>query len=220
MVDIAYKHGKPPVITFDQPLFWKASMIVKGSTDVHFKPITLLLGTFHTPMRLLGCIGVLMANTGLTEVHEQIYGENTVQHMLTGKAYSRALRGHLIVDTALNTLAIDGFRSTIENVEQRTRYADDMYQLFLAGSIKPEDLESNCELNNLQEGIGNIRNELGQSSKTANLWLGYQYIVSIIRNIIQADRLGNWELHLQALTVALPIFVASDHFNYTKSLYL
>ena len=124
-------------------------------------------------------------------VLEQIYGENIVQHMLTGKAYLRALRGHLIVDTALNTLVIDGFRSTIENVEQCIRYADDMYQLFLAGSITPEDLESNCELNNLKEGIGNIRNELGQSSKTANLWLGYQYIVSIIRNIIQADRLGN-----------------------------
>ena len=98
--------------------------------------------------------------------------------MLTGKAYSRALRGHLIVDTALNMLVIDGFRSTIENVEQRIRYADDMYQLFLAGSITPEDLKSNCELNNLKEGIGNARNELGQLSKTANLWLGYQYIVS------------------------------------------
>ena len=70
LADIAYKHGKPPVITFDQPLFWKASMIVKGSTDVHFKPITLLLGTFHTTMNLLGCIGVLMANSGLTEVLE------------------------------------------------------------------------------------------------------------------------------------------------------
>ena len=86
--------------------------------------------------------------------------------------------------------------------------------------IKPEDLESNCELNNLKEGIGNARNELGQSSKTANLWLGYQYTVSIIPNIMQVDRLGNWELHLQALTVALPIFAASGHFNYTKSLHL
>ena len=105
-------------------------------------------------------------------------------------------------------------------MEQRIRYADDMCHLFLAGSITPEVHESNCELNSLKEGIGNIRNELEQSSKTANLWLGYQYIVSIIRNIIQTDRLGNWELHLQALTVALPIFAAGGHFNYTKSLYL
>ena len=55
---------RPPVITFDQPLFWKVSMIVKSSTDVHFEPITLLLGSFHTTMNPLGCIGVLMANSG------------------------------------------------------------------------------------------------------------------------------------------------------------
>ena len=99
-----YKHVQPAVITFDQPVFWKASIIVHESLDIYIKEITLLRGTFHTTMNLLGCIGVIMENSGLTNVLEQIYGVNTVQHMLSGKAYSRALRGHLIVDTSLNTL--------------------------------------------------------------------------------------------------------------------
>ena len=32
-----------------------------------------------------------------------MYAENTVGHMLTGKAVSRAVRGHMLVDAALNT---------------------------------------------------------------------------------------------------------------------
>ena len=75
--DLAYEHGKPSIITFDPPLFWKASVIVHESSDIYLKSITLLLGTFHTTMNLLGCIGVIMKNSGLTEVLEQIYGENT-----------------------------------------------------------------------------------------------------------------------------------------------
>ena len=44
---------------------------------------TLLLGTFHTAMNLLGCIGEIM---------------------LQGKAYSRVLRGNFIVVQALSSL--------------------------------------------------------------------------------------------------------------------
>ena len=36
----------------------------------------------------------------------RIYAPNTVVHMLSGKAISRALRGHFLVDAALNGLII------------------------------------------------------------------------------------------------------------------
>ena len=43
-----------------------------------------------------------MDNTGLKNVLEEIYGENVVYHMLQGKAYSRAVRGNLIVAQVLS----------------------------------------------------------------------------------------------------------------------
>ena len=46
----------------------------------------------------------LMAASGLQELLEQIYAPNTVVHMLNGKAISRALRGHFLVNAALNGL--------------------------------------------------------------------------------------------------------------------
>ena len=49
-----------------------------------------MLRTFHTVMSLLGGIGYLMHKTGLSDILEVIYRENSVIHMLNGKAYSRA----------------------------------------------------------------------------------------------------------------------------------
>ena len=45
-----------------------------------------------------------MAESGLKELLEMIYASNAVDHMLSGKAVSRAVRGHLIIDAALNAL--------------------------------------------------------------------------------------------------------------------
>lgn len=55
-------------------------------------------------MSFLGSIGHLMAASGLQEMMELIYASNAVVHMLTGKAVARAIRGHLLVDAALNAL--------------------------------------------------------------------------------------------------------------------
>ena len=54
----------------------------------------------------LGCIGYLMAGSGLKELLEVIYASNAVDNMLTGKAISRAVRGHMLVDAALNAMLI------------------------------------------------------------------------------------------------------------------
>ena len=140
----AYKHVQPAVITLDQTLFWKVPINVHESMDIYIKEITFLRGTFHATMNLLGCIGVIMENSGLTDVLEQIYGENTVQHMLTRKAYSRALIGHLIVDTALNTLIVDGFKLTVDSSTELLQHSNEMYQQFLKGSITPEEIETSC----------------------------------------------------------------------------
>ena len=42
-------------------------------------------------------------------------------------------------------------------------------------------------------------------------------MVDILRKYIRAERTGNWELHLQAVSEMLPYLAASGHNNYTKS---
>ena len=96
-----------PVVTFDQPLWWKASMIIESEpSNSYLKSIVLRLGGLHMEMNFLGSIGYLMAGSGLQEVLEVIYAGNAVKHMLSGKAISRAVRGHLLIDAALHAILL------------------------------------------------------------------------------------------------------------------
>lgn len=105
--DQARAYNVTPVITFDQPLWWKATMIIESEpTNSILKSIVLRLGGLHMQMSFLGSIGHIMAGSGLQEVLEVVYAGNAVKHMLSGKAISRAVRGHLLVDAALRTILV------------------------------------------------------------------------------------------------------------------
>ena len=112
----AQRHGVIPIITFDQPLWWKALMIMKSeSVGSDLRGIILCLGGFHIEMCFFRFIGHLMASSGLQEMLELIHAPNTVVHMLSGKAIVHMLSGkaivqavcaHFIVDAALNALML------------------------------------------------------------------------------------------------------------------
>jgi len=115
--DQARKQHVTPVMTFDQPLWWKAWTIKTNEPqDSHLKSVVLRIGGLHTEMSYLGCIGRLMENSGLSEALEVVYGSNAVTHMLSGKAVARARRGHFLVDAALNIILIaDAFQVPLPN---------------------------------------------------------------------------------------------------------
>jgi len=91
----AHHHNVTLILAFDQPLWWKALMItVTEPAGSDLRDIVLCLGGFHMEMSFLGCIGHLMATSGLQEVLELIYASSAVVHMLNGFAIARAIRGH------------------------------------------------------------------------------------------------------------------------------
>ena len=96
------KYDIIPLVTFDQPLWFKAKQIQIQCEEFNY--LTLNLGGFHTIMSFLGAIGHIMKGSGLESVLQLVYASHTVKHMLVGKAYERSIRGHLIVDVALNSI--------------------------------------------------------------------------------------------------------------------
>ena len=106
--DHAKKNNVTPVVTFDQPLWYKANSIVTSEPKSSpIKNVVVRLGAFHTEMSFLGSIGYIMNDTGLKDALSQIYAEKAVGHMLSGKAVQRAIRGHGIVFMALHTLLMN-----------------------------------------------------------------------------------------------------------------
>lgn len=219
--NLAKKNHVPAVITFDQPLYWKASEIQHSShTNSHLRDIVLLLGSFHTLMNLLGAIGGLMHGSGLGTILEEIYGENAVVHILSGKAVQRALRGHLLVDKCLNQIILDALMQDDPKVSSVVEEMEAVYSAVVSGEKPLEALKSSEEIRYLEQTIQSAKVSMAASSKTSQLWIGYGKMMDTARALIRADRTGSWRLHLSAVSDCMPIFAAAGHYNYVKSSYL
>ena len=67
------------------------------------------LGGFHQLMSFLGSIGSLMEGSGLRGALETVYVPLTVGQLMTGKAYTRAVRGHMMSASAVLSLLLEEF---------------------------------------------------------------------------------------------------------------
>ena len=229
-------HDVTPIITFDQPLWWKALMIILtepiGSS---LRDIVLRLGGFQTGMSFLGCIGHLMAASGLQELLKLIYAPNAVVHMLSGKAISRAVQGHLIVDAALNTLVLaQMFNMPVPGVPNAENEETDVvvglpelhehstdleeagifYGRLMQGLVSVDQV---CRSEAITRIVNALQKASMKSSRTAILWMQCMDMVDIFRKFIRAERTGNCDLYLQVVSEMLPFLAASGQNNYTKS---
>ena len=89
-------------VTFDQPLYIKATEIVRSSPELAC--VVVRLGGFHLLMSLMGAIGYIMSGSGLQELWESVYAKNSVVQMISGHAYNRALRAHFLTLQALASI--------------------------------------------------------------------------------------------------------------------
>lgn len=95
------------IVTFDLLLFTKARDIVASCGDISpLKDITIRLEGFHLAMSFLGCIEYVMASSGLEDCCSLIYASGSVEKMLCGKAYARAIRYHSLIRLALATFVM------------------------------------------------------------------------------------------------------------------
>ena len=237
-------HNSDPVLTFDQPLYWKGRNIIQDEPDDSaLHSIVLRLGGFHTGMSFLGSIGNIMNNTGLSELLESVYAPAAVIHMLSGKAISRAIRGHFLVYTALALLMITEINEIDINIldkihwvdkentahevddnesEHGVNIPDEVTELLhvidklLDGSISVTELGENNAVKTLKKRIQAFQEPFGQN-RTAKLWIEYMNMIDLLRQFITAERSGHWLLHLKSLQQMLPYLAASGHNLYVKS---
>ena len=237
----ARHHKVTPIITFDQPLWWNALMVIESEpADSDLRQVVLRLGSFHTEMSFIGSIGHLIAESGLKELLELIYAPNAVEHIVTGKAIARAVRAHLLVDAVLNTLILskalgvsipdleveanahdmNDARADEEAIpgtyafelqEARALYAD-----LMARKKSAEKLSSTSAIGKIKHLLHQQKESI-QDNSTAKLWLQYMDMVDILRKSIKAERTGHWAQHLEYLSEMLPYMATSGHILYTKS---
>jgi hypothetical protein len=138
---------------------------------------------------------------------------------MKGKAVSRALRGHFIIDQCLSVLIEEKVTDINDNKNLKSEI-EALFTKLTSGDITADDVEFQKTFTEFKGKLVSGTKQLSTTSRTAALWISYMYTVSTVRDFIRADRLGLWELHLQALQNSLPVFVAAGLHNYVKSAYL
>ncbi|KAK6171914.1 hypothetical protein SNE40_018335 [Patella caerulea] len=176
-------------------------------------------------MSFLGSIGHLMDSSGLNKVLEEVYGENAVIHMLNGKSYARAIRGHFLVDSELNALVIsDEYALPLEVPEENTiipaeiEKVIELFDRMVSNESSSDEAISSCgdAIQKVQQRIEN-RKTILKEKPMGELWVQYMTMVDLLRTFIHSERTGNWKLNLWCLSEMVYYFAATGHRNYAKS---
>ena len=165
-------------------------------------------------MNFMGSIGCIMKGSGIEDLFAEVYATNCVEHMFSGKSYARALRAHLMTESALMKLLLEMLR---ENCD--FGIFDEYYRKVLDGSFDENcvrELTSSEEFSKITESFSILEENLKANSRTARLWLLYIYYINIVKLFIFAERTSNWELHLHVVSQMLNLFAATGHNNYAK----
>ena len=167
-------------------------------------------------MSFLGSIGSLMKGSGIEDLFIEVYAENTVSHIMSGKAVSRALRGHFLTEAGLVSLLLEQVFDdhTIES-QHFNEHVTEALQHADTGN-KDAFLETKlCRY--VSDKLENLKLTLSGESRTAKLWILYIYYLDVLKRFIIAERTSKWLLHLDSTLRMLNLFASSGHINYAKS---
>lgn len=207
---------KTCIITFDQPLYMKAKDIACTLEEPQRSSVVIRLGGFHLLMSFLGCIGYIMSGSGLKDILSLVYASNTVDKMLEGRAYSRALRGHHLMHLALAKLIL----SEVDISKNESDAVISLLNNFKNCVPNIHTFEDNEDVLSLTNKFQIKIQEFEEKGKTAQLWVQYFTMVSLLKNFIRSERTGDWNLHLNCVKEMIPFFHACGHFAYAKSCHI
>ena len=202
------------LITFDQPLFVKAVDIVSASDDLAGSVI-IRLGGLHMTFSFMGSDGYIMSDSGMEQLWGTTYASGSIAQMLTGQAYSRALRANILTAQAIVSCVLSLSADVFADVDKLTlqRTWDDL----LHEAISLQEALDSKEFTKLAHTVSICLSDAKQLGRTAMLWITKLERVMTLLRFIRAERTGDWALHIETVREMLPTFHAAGHTAYAKS---
>ena len=132
-----------------------------------------MLPAINQLMSFLRSIEPLMEGSGLCAALENVYAPVTVGHMFSGKAFARAIHGHMLCPSAVSSLLLEEFWDSISS-KKKIQLAK-IFDMFNPTLIDPSN-----SVNNLVSWLENKKFELSSKSSTSTLSLNYTQYISIV----------------------------------------
>ena len=209
------------IVTFDLGVAQKAFNIV-WQNHVKFGKVIVRTGVFHTIWSLFGAIGKHIKGSGFEDIiiEAGVCASGSLQKVMSGKHYHRALRVHKLMLEALERLLYDDFRNHEESSELSTYETQNTMKQV---SMKPDSEESTNVLvrkdfRRLYHNYSAFKDLIkkGSFGKTAHFWIGYLDPIWLIFTFIRAIKENNYNVHLASLYELCPMFFAYNHQNYLR----
>ena len=214
---------KAVAYVFDQSFYAKAMEVFRKNKEI-FSNLVIMMGGFQLFMMLLGIIGNRFGDAGLIElaVESDVVAGGSIEKVLTGKNYNRAVRMHKIFYDALMRFLINAFESSVSEdqkviLDSKTAAVEELK--FNLGLEKSTAL---LESNNIQRWYEVftcfVESMTNNGSDLSKFWLSYLERCELLLNLIFATRSGNWKLYLACIEEVIPWTFAYDRQNYARYL--
>ena len=207
---------KAVACVFDQAFYAKAMEIFWKHKSL-FKGLVIMMDGFHLLMMLLGVIGTRFGDACLRElaVQSEVVAEGSIDKVLSGKQYNRAVRLHKLTYEALMRLLLKEFESSVElstplDLEQLK--LDPNQEEFARVLHSDNFREWENQFTAFVQGIQKSGTDL------ARFWLTYLDLCELLLNLIYATRTGKWDLYLVCIEEVINWAFAYDRQNYARYL--
>ena len=209
------------IVTFDLAVAKKAYALV-WQNSAQFGKVLDRMGVFHTLCSLFGTLGKMMNGSGLSEIilESGICASRSLNRVMNGKHFNRALRVHKLVFEALQRLLLIRFVEMNPQFELLSQETHNMMMDLIDDPCKENvsKIKDSEEFKAYFQRYRTFTSELldGIHGKTAQFWIRYMDIVQKILTLIRATKENNLQLHIAALYALCPMFFAYDHCNYAR----
>ena len=132
--------------------------------------------------------------------------------MMTGHAYARALRGHLLLAAALIKLMTEQMPGCLTDIS--VEKLQDVHMLIMEGPCDSEMLLSTQSVIQLTYILETLLPTWDLKVVPGSCGLNTR---GMLRLLIYAERTGDWDLHLYCVARMIPIFHASGYLAYARS---
>ena len=146
-----------------------------------------------------------------------MFGTKITESIIDGTDYVRLLKAVLILSNAFGKLRWQAFFE----LRDTTKFSDFLRDLSSKTALstkntkRSQEAYSVCKSNFklLQYEFDLFSGECEANSELYRYWDGLIKLSRILKNLVAADREGNWTAHLQVMQDLLPVFLESGSIN-------
>lgn len=220
------------IVTCDEGVY-KIAKHIQFLNGKEFDKIILCLGSFHLTKVMQACIGKYLQYSGINNIFIEagLFGLCVVDQILSGNHYTRCMKTFTYLLETLRSLQIKEFFSCARGEKYENAI---VYILLLKNNFMENDLDNcrdDCKYtfkqlqNSIKPLLDDFNNFIFMRSKESQLfryWNNAATLISLMLDLVRADRTGNYKLHLETVGKCLPIFHCLDRLNYARwcSVYL